>query len=136
MATINPPDGIDTVAPREISATTNPDADTAAPPATLTQTRATEIVSNSATPEGESLIAPTTEPPPHESTKVEVTQLKDPEVKDFGWNSKPNAVPTPLIKGLANEDLYTLLRRFDKVSRMLSSAISSILTPCHSNCFM
>lgn len=71
--------------------------------------------SQSAPTGSESLIAPTIEPPPHKSTKVEVTQLKDPEVRDFGWNSKPHAVPSPLIKGTPNDDLFTLIRRFNKV---------------------
>ncbi|KIP10066.1 hypothetical protein PHLGIDRAFT_22447 [Phlebiopsis gigantea 11061_1 CR5-6] len=38
----------------------------------------------------------------------------DPEVKDFGWNSEPKAVPSPLVHGLSNDDLYTLVRRFNK----------------------
>ncbi|KAF7793797.1 hypothetical protein EIP86_004918 [Pleurotus ostreatoroseus] len=74
-----------------------------------------DAINDQSVPAGsESLIAPTIEPPPHKSTKVEVTQLKDPEVKDFGWNSKPHAVPSPLIKGIPNDDLFTLIRRFNK----------------------
>lgn len=37
------------------------------------------------------------------------------EVKDLGWNEKPEAVPSPLIGGLENEQLWTLVRRFNKV---------------------
>jgi hypothetical protein len=59
------------------------------------------------------LIAATAEPPPHKNTKAEVLELKDPEVKDFGWNVPPRQVPVPLIHGLANEDLFTLIRRFN-----------------------
>ncbi|KAI0697567.1 hypothetical protein BC835DRAFT_1270194 [Cytidiella melzeri] len=65
-------------------------------------------------PIGANLIAATVEPRPHESTKIEVTELKDPEVKDFGWNSPPRQVPSPLVHGLGNEDIYTLVRRFNK----------------------
>ena len=65
--------------------------------------------------QGANLIAATVEPPPHESTRVEVTELKDPEVKDFGWNSPPRQVPAPLVQSLSNEDLFTLIRRFNKV---------------------
>lgn len=37
------------------------------------------------------------------------------EIKDLGWNKKPEAVPSPLIGGLDNEQLWTLVRRFNKV---------------------
>ena len=70
-------------------------------------------------PPGADLIAASVEPHPHESTKVEVTELKDPEVKDFGWNSPPRLVPSPLVHGLGNEDTYALVRRFNKVGRYL-----------------
>ncbi|TGZ81705.1 hypothetical protein EX30DRAFT_395486 [Ascodesmis nigricans] len=36
------------------------------------------------------------------------------EVKDLGWNEKPENVPNPLIGGLNNEELWTLVRRFNK----------------------
>ena len=58
------------------------------------------------------------EPPPHPSTKPEILKLKDPAVKDFGWNSPPNAVPSPLVHGLSNDDLWVLIRRFNKVRRV------------------
>ena len=35
------------------------------------------------------------------------------EVKDLGWDSDPKHVPT-LVGGLSNEELWTLIRRFDK----------------------
>lgn len=37
------------------------------------------------------------------------------EVKDLGWNEHPNDVPTPLVGGLPNEELWMLVRRFNKV---------------------
>lgn len=37
------------------------------------------------------------------------------EVKDLGWNEHPADVPTPLVGGLPNEELWTLVRRFNKV---------------------
>lgn len=67
-----------------------------------------------------SVIAATVEPLPQKSTKAEVTQLKDPEIKDFGWNSRPRDVPAPLIHGTPNDDLFTLIRRFNKVCFVLS----------------
>ncbi|KZS97170.1 hypothetical protein SISNIDRAFT_449932 [Sistotremastrum niveocremeum HHB9708] len=36
------------------------------------------------------------------------------EVKDLGWNEKPEDVPAPLVGGLDNEELWTLVRRFNK----------------------
>lgn len=41
------------------------------------------------------------------------------EVRDLGWNTdEPSTdVPNPLVGGLPNEELWTLVRRFNKVSR-------------------
>lgn len=36
------------------------------------------------------------------------------EVRDMGWNDHPSDVPTPLVGGLPNEELWTLVRRFNK----------------------
>lgn len=36
------------------------------------------------------------------------------EVKDLGWNESPTEVPNPVVGGLANEELWTLIRRFNK----------------------
>lgn len=82
------------------------------PPHTMSTRPGT--VTNSPASLGADLIAASVEPPPHESTRVEITELKDPEVKDFGWNSPPRDVPAPLVHGLSNEDIYTLVRRFNK----------------------
>ena len=38
----------------------------------------------------------------------------DAEVRDLGWNEDPEMVPDELISGLPNEDLWTLIRRFNK----------------------
>jgi hypothetical protein len=37
------------------------------------------------------------------------------EVKDLGWNESPAEVLNPLVGGLENEELWTLIRRFNKV---------------------
>lgn len=37
------------------------------------------------------------------------------EVKDMGWNDHVSEIPTPLVGGLPNEELWTLVRRFNKV---------------------
>lgn len=42
------------------------------------------------------------------------------EVRDLGWNEHPADVPTPLVGGLANEELWTLMRRFNKVRYSLN----------------
>jgi len=39
------------------------------------------------------------------------------EVVDLGWNEPKEAVAAPLVGGLSNEDLWLLVRRFNKVSR-------------------
>jgi hypothetical protein len=38
------------------------------------------------------------------------------EVRDLGWNEEPADVPVPLVGGLSNDELWTLIRRFNKVS--------------------
>lgn len=37
------------------------------------------------------------------------------EVLDLGWNEKKEDIPAPLVGGLQNEDLWMLVRRFNKV---------------------
>ncbi|GKT70685.1 hypothetical protein ColTof4_03108 [Colletotrichum tofieldiae] len=38
----------------------------------------------------------------------------DVEVKNLGWNNPPSKVSQPMVGGLTNEDLWILVRRFDK----------------------
>ena len=38
-----------------------------------------------------------------------------PEVEDLGWNEKKEEIVSPLVGGLSNEDLWLLIRRFNKV---------------------
>lgn len=37
------------------------------------------------------------------------------EARDIGWKSHPTDVPNPLVGGISNEELWTLIRRFNKV---------------------
>ncbi len=37
------------------------------------------------------------------------------EVRDLGWNETPGEVPNPVVGGLPNEELWTLIRRFNNV---------------------
>lgn len=46
-----------------------------------------------------------------------VQQDHDEEVKDLGWNEPKEHIPAPLVGGMDNEDLWVLVRRFDKVSK-------------------
>ena len=39
----------------------------------------------------------------------------DNEVKDLGWNESENHIPSPLVGGMSNDDLWILIRRFNKV---------------------
>lgn len=56
---------------------------------------------------------------PTEETGL-VQQDHDEEVRDLGWNEPKEAIPAPLVGGMDNEDLWVLVRRFDKVSSGLS----------------
>jgi hypothetical protein len=47
------------------------------------------------------------------------------EVKDLGWNEDVVDVPTPLVGGLPNEELWTLVRRFNKVGTILKDDCST-----------
>jgi hypothetical protein len=38
----------------------------------------------------------------------------DVEVKNLGWNENKERVAAPLVGGLSNEELWALIRRFDK----------------------
>ena len=38
------------------------------------------------------------------------------EVVDLGWNEPEHSISSPLVGGLDNEDLWMLVRRFNKVS--------------------
>jgi hypothetical protein len=38
------------------------------------------------------------------------------EVKNLGWNQGADDIANPLVGGMKNEDLWILVRRFDKVN--------------------
>ncbi|KAI8980639.1 hypothetical protein BD414DRAFT_516358 [Trametes punicea] len=57
------------------------------------------------------LVAKGTAMPPA-SSHVQ-SELDDPEVKDLGWRRDSTHIPS-LIKGISNENLFMLIRRFDK----------------------
>lgn len=37
------------------------------------------------------------------------------EISNIGWDESPDVIEEPLVAGLSNEDLWMLIRRFDKV---------------------
>lgn len=45
------------------------------------------------------------------------------EVVNLGWNEPKEAIENPLVGGLNNEDLWILIRRFNKVIRLLITKI-------------
>jgi hypothetical protein len=51
----------------------------------------------------------------HEEKGVAQMDHGQTEVRDLGWNEHPTDVPVPLVGGLPNEELWTLVRRFNKV---------------------
>lgn len=50
----------------------------------------------------------------HEEKGVAQQNYGQTEAKDLGWTSKASEVPSPLVHGLSNEELWTLIRRFNK----------------------
>lgn len=44
------------------------------------------------------------------------------EVKNLGWNEPKQVIPSPLVGGMDNEELWLLVRRFNKVSGSRSHA--------------
>ncbi|RYP29750.1 hypothetical protein DL767_006571 [Monosporascus sp. MG133] len=49
-----------------------------------------------------------------EKGAVQLHQHYDTEVIDLGWNEKKEEIVSPLVGGLGNEDLWLLIRRFNK----------------------
>lgn len=62
-------------------------------------------------------------------------QDHDAEVQDLGWNEPKEKVAQPLVGGMDNEELWLLVRRFNKVgpntitaSRRLTARLANV--PC------
>ena len=47
---------------------------------------------------------------------------KEFEAKDLGWNKPQENIASPLVGGLRNEELWILIRRFNKVSPSFDSS--------------
>lgn len=52
------------------------------------------------------------------------------EVNDLGWNEPKQVIPSPLVGGMENEELWLLVRRFNKVSRASWVSVIQALTLC------
>jgi hypothetical protein len=48
------------------------------------------------------------------------------DVANLGWNEPKSQIPSPLVGGISNEELWLLVRRFNKVS-LLSGQIQIYL---------
>lgn len=48
--------------------------------------------------------------------KGEAQLAHDGEVKDLGWTDHVDQIVNPLVGGMPNQDLWVLIRRFNKVS--------------------
>jgi hypothetical protein len=57
------------------------------------------------------------------------------EVRDLGWNESPTEVPNPAVGGLPNEELWTLIRRFNNVCSAFLRFGPVVLKGC-SKCIM
>lgn len=63
------------------------------------------------------VVAHTVELPPDEDLSADARlDLKDPDTRDIGWNKDMGHLPPTIVHGLSNEDLFLLIRRFNKVS--------------------
>lgn len=51
----------------------------------------------------------------HEEKGAAQEEHFEAEVRDLGWNEQPQEVPAPLVGGMQNEELWMLVRRFNKV---------------------
>ena len=51
----------------------------------------------------------------HEEKGAAQMEHNQTEVMDLGWNQEPHEMPKMLVGGLSNEELWTLIRRFNKV---------------------
>lgn len=56
----------------------------------------------------------------HESKGRAQQDHESPEVLDLGWNEKKQDIAQPLVGGMNNEELWLLVRRFDKARKLVS----------------
>ncbi len=51
----------------------------------------------------------------HEEKGAAQKNHSEEDVADLGWNEKKEAIAAPLVGGMDNEELWKLIRRFNKV---------------------
>lgn len=71
----------------------------------------------------------------HEEEKGAAELKHEKEVVNLGWNEPKEHVQNPLVGGLSNEELWLLVRRFNKVRLNGNIATSKSLIDC-SKCTM
>lgn len=60
-----------------------------------------------------------------------VAQLDhDADVLNLGWNEPESVIPKPLVGGLPNEELWVLIRRFNKVRIRMNTHSEGIVLEC------
>lgn len=59
------------------------------------------------------------------------TSPDDEATADIGWQQQPHEFDEPIIGGIPNEDLWMLIRRFNKVGVMLCALLNKGLTSIH-----
>lgn len=59
---------------------------------------------------------------PEEKGYAQTHSASSTSVRDLGWHNDSSSIPRPLIAGLPNDDLWVLLRRFNKVAFPFPSA--------------
>lgn len=60
-----------------------------------------------------------------DSEKGTAEQYHEDDVLDLGWNAHSDKIPPHLVARLANDDLWALIRRFNKVI-LLPCALTSV----------
>ena len=63
-----------------------------------------------------------------EETSLIHTSPDDEATTDIGWQQQPHEFNEPIIGGIPNEDLWMLIRRFNKVGVILSVNVNGGLT--------
>jgi hypothetical protein len=56
------------------------------------------------------------------------------EVVNLGWNEPKEAISNPLVGGLNNEDLWVLVRRFNKVRLCKAHVMSKLMCIANISC--
>lgn len=92
------------------------------PPSTSSSLGTPEVLESSLPTESHQLA----NEPLEEGEEMGAAQIDHPDVKDMGWNDHPDSIPT-LVGGMQNEELWTLIRRFNKVNFFCQATISILI---------